>query len=41
MPAIMWWWSDIRSYDSVSTVIKKIMIVVGYQCYKCGVKDRK
>ena len=41
MPAVMWWWSDGRSHDSVGTVIKKIIIVVGYWCYECGIKDRK
>ena len=39
--AVMWWWSDRRLHISVSIVIKKIMIVVGYWCYKCGVMNRK
>ena len=41
MPAVMWQWSNGRSCDSVGTVMKKIMIVVGYWCYEYGVKNRK
>ena len=41
MPAVMWWWSDGRSHNSVGTVIKKIMIVVGYWYYECGIKNKK
>ena len=40
MLAIIWWWSDGRSHDSVSTVIKEITIVVGYWCYEYGVKNK-
>ena len=40
-PAVTWWWSDEISCDSVGTVIKRIMIVVGYWYYKCGVKNKK